>query len=62
MRTAKGMRATPLEAALHKGHRSTAKYLQVHGGVPATRLNSESAALRGPNTRYNLLEVCIYVR
>ncbi|XP_066906651.1 uncharacterized protein [Halyomorpha halys] len=51
MRTAKGMLATPLDAALHKGHRGTAKYLQVHGGVPAARLNSESAALRGPNTR-----------
>lgn len=52
MRTGKGLLATPLDAALHKGHRGTAKYLQLHGGVPAGRLNSESAALRGPNSRY----------
>lgn len=29
---------TPLDCALQKGFRSTAKYLQLHGGVPAVRL------------------------
>lgn len=29
---------TPLDCALQRGFRSTAKYLQLHGGVPATRL------------------------
>ncbi|XP_014247327.1 ankycorbin [Cimex lectularius] len=51
MRTSKGALATPLDTALHKGHRGCAKYLQLHGGVPASRLNSESAGLRGLNSR-----------
>lgn len=29
---------TPLDCALQRGFRSTAKYLQLHGGVPASRL------------------------
>lgn len=29
---------TPLDCALNKGHRSTAKYLQLHGGLPANKL------------------------
>ncbi|CAH1365692.1 unnamed protein product [Tenebrio molitor] len=29
---------TPLDCALQRGFRSTAKYLQLHGGVPANRL------------------------
>lgn len=29
---------TPLDCALQRGFRSTTKYLQLHGGVPATRL------------------------
>ncbi|PHT26699.1 hypothetical protein BC332_34952 [Capsicum chinense] len=40
---------TPLDAALHKGNRACAKYLQLHGGVPASKLTSHSAALRGPH-------------
>ncbi|CAG9820784.1 unnamed protein product [Phaedon cochleariae] len=30
---------TPLDCALQRGFRSTAKYLQLHGGVPASRLS-----------------------
>ncbi|KAK9498035.1 hypothetical protein O3M35_003920 [Rhynocoris fuscipes] len=51
MRTSRGILATPLDTALHKGHRGCAKYLQLHGGVPASKLNSESAALRGLTNR-----------
>lgn len=49
MRTSKGDLMTPLDAALHKGNRGCAKYLQLHGGVPANKLTSYSAALRGPH-------------
>lgn len=31
---------TPLDCALRRGFRSTAKYLQLHGGVPASRLHN----------------------
>lgn len=31
---------TPLDCALQRGFRSTAKFLQLHGGVPASRLGS----------------------
>lgn len=31
---------TPLDCALQRGFRSTAKFLQLHGGVPASRLSS----------------------
>lgn len=51
MKTSRGLLATPLDTALHKGHRGCAKYLQLHGGVPASRLNSESAVLRGLTNR-----------
>ncbi|XP_065211635.1 ankycorbin-like isoform X2 [Planococcus citri] len=48
MKTSKGDMMTPLDAALCKSNRGCAKYLQLHGGVPATKLSSYSAALRGP--------------
>lgn len=48
MRNNKGELTTPLDAALHKSNRGCAKYLQLHGGVPASKLTSYSAALRGP--------------
>lgn len=54
MKTSKGDMMTPLDAALCKGNRGCAKYLQLHGGVPATKLSSYSAALRGPR-RYLLI-------
>lgn len=34
----KGTLVTPLDSALQKGHRSTAKFLQSQGGLPATKL------------------------
>ncbi|XP_063919125.1 ankyrin repeat domain-containing protein 12 isoform X2 [Zophobas morio] len=38
LRTSKNTFMTPLDCALQRGFRSTAKYLQLHGGVPANRL------------------------
>uniref|UniRef100_A0A8D8Q1Z5 Ankyrin-2 n=1 Tax=Cacopsylla melanoneura TaxID=428564 RepID=A0A8D8Q1Z5_9HEMI len=46
MRTSKGQLMTPLDASLYKNNRGCAKFLQLHGGVPANRLTSETAALR----------------
>lgn len=37
---------TPLDCALNKGHRSTAKFLQLHGGLPANKLRLSG---RNPN-------------
>lgn len=37
---------TPLDCALGKGFRSTAKYLQLHGGLPANKLRLSG---RNPN-------------
>ncbi|KAM7362243.1 uncharacterized protein ACRADG_013030 isoform 2-T2 [Cochliomyia hominivorax] len=37
-RNSKGVVITPLDCALQKGHRSTAKFLQSHGGLPAGKL------------------------
>ncbi|CAD6993854.1 unnamed protein product [Ceratitis capitata] len=37
-RNSKGVVYTPLDCALQKGHRSTAKFLQSHGGLPASKL------------------------
>lgn len=42
---------TPLDAALMRGHRSTAKFLQLHGGVPRIKLTDHSAGLRGTMSR-----------
>lgn len=38
LRTSKNVFMTPLDCALQKGFRSTAKFLQLHGGMPAVRL------------------------
>ncbi|XP_044747080.1 ankycorbin isoform X2 [Coccinella septempunctata] len=40
LRTSKNVFMTPLDCALRRGFRSTAKYLQLHGGVPASRLQA----------------------
>ncbi|XP_050300061.1 ankyrin repeat domain-containing protein 35 isoform X2 [Anthonomus grandis grandis] len=40
LRTSKNIFMTPLDCALQRGFRSTAKYLQLHGGVPASRLTA----------------------
>lgn len=37
---------TPLDCALNKGYRSTAKFLQLHGGLPANKLRLSG---RNPN-------------
>ncbi|XP_037816902.1 inversin [Lucilia sericata] len=37
-RNSKGVVITPLDCSLQKGHRSTAKFLQSHGGLPAGKL------------------------
>ncbi|KAJ8942785.1 hypothetical protein NQ314_009953 [Rhamnusium bicolor] len=41
LRTSKNTFMTPLDCALQRGFRSTAKYLQLHGGVPANRLGEQ---------------------
>ncbi|PNF26026.1 hypothetical protein B7P43_G06359, partial [Cryptotermes secundus] len=51
MRTSKGQLMTPIDAALHRGNRGCAKYLQLHGGVPASKLTDKSARVRGGNQR-----------
>ncbi|CAH0550681.1 unnamed protein product [Brassicogethes aeneus] len=38
LRTSKNVFMTPLDCALQRGFRSTAKFLQLHGGVPASRI------------------------
>uniref|UniRef100_A0A1B0AHI5 ANK_REP_REGION domain-containing protein n=1 Tax=Glossina pallidipes TaxID=7398 RepID=A0A1B0AHI5_GLOPL len=38
----KSVMMTPLDCALQKGHRSTAKFLQSHGGLPAGKLRLSS--------------------
>ena len=52
MRTSKGQLMTPIDAALHRGNRGCAKYLQLHGGVPASKLTDKSARIRGGNQRF----------
>ncbi|CAH0756291.1 unnamed protein product [Diatraea saccharalis] len=37
-RSSKNEPLTPLDCATTRGHRSTAKYLQMHGGLPASKL------------------------
>lgn len=43
MRNNKGTLMTPLDAALYRGNRGCAKYIQLHGGVPATKLTDKTA-------------------
>ncbi|KAJ8924227.1 hypothetical protein NQ315_007018 [Exocentrus adspersus] len=49
LRTSRNIFMTPLDCALQRGFRSTAKFLQLHGGVPASRLaelrNNPASAL-----------------
>ncbi|TDG41795.1 hypothetical protein AWZ03_011782 [Drosophila navojoa] len=44
-RNSRGLVLTPLDCALQRGHRSTAKFLQSHGGQPSSKLRL--AARRG---------------
>nr|CAH7738336.1 unnamed protein product [Callosobruchus chinensis] len=41
LRTSKNVFMTPLDCALQRGFRSTAKFLQLHGGAPASRLGDQ---------------------
>ncbi|KAJ8963274.1 hypothetical protein NQ318_018741 [Aromia moschata] len=52
LRTSKNVFMTPLDCALQRGFRSTAKYLQLHGGVPANRLASAQRNQQ-PNSALN---------
>ncbi|CAB3246127.1 unnamed protein product [Arctia plantaginis] len=38
---------TPLDCATIRGHRSTAKYLQMHGGLPASKLSNTQIVIDG---------------
>ncbi|CAL1285440.1 unnamed protein product, partial [Larinioides sclopetarius] len=38
MRNSKNQLLTPMDAALHRSHRSCAKYLSLHGALPASKL------------------------
>lgn len=38
---------TPLDCATTRGHRSTAKYLQMHGGLPASKLSNMEIVIDG---------------
>uniref|UniRef100_A0AAR5QFV8 Uncharacterized protein n=1 Tax=Dendroctonus ponderosae TaxID=77166 RepID=A0AAR5QFV8_DENPD len=46
LRTTKNVFMTPLDCALQRGFRSTAKYLQLHGGVPANRLSAHGSEVQ----------------
>eukprot|EP00094_Tigriopus_californicus_P003247 TCALIF_03123-PA protein Name:"Similar to CTSB Cathepsin B (Sus scrofa)" AED:0.44 eAED:0.44 QI:0/0/0/0.37/1/1/8/0/953 len=43
MRNSKGHLMTPLDAALYKGFRGCAKFIQLHGGVPASKITDRVA-------------------
>lgn len=43
MRNNKGTLMTPLDAALFRGNRGCAKYIQLHGGLPATKITDKAA-------------------
>ncbi len=37
---------TPLDAALYRGFRGCAKFIQLHGGVPASKITDKTAVER----------------
>ena len=43
MRNSKGHLMTPLDAALYRGYRGCAKFIQLHGGVPANKITDKTA-------------------
>ena len=49
MRNSKGHLMTPLDAAMYRGNRGCAKYIQLHGGVPAAKLTDENALQKALN-------------
>ncbi|XP_063627766.1 protein phosphatase 1 regulatory subunit 12A [Cydia splendana] len=46
-RSSKNEPMTPLDCATTRGHRSTAKYLQMHGGLPASKLGNTEIVIDG---------------
>ncbi|KAJ2944770.1 hypothetical protein O0L34_g1659 [Tuta absoluta] len=46
-RSSKNEPITPLDCATVRGHRSTAKYLQMHGGLPASKLANTQIIIDG---------------
>ncbi|EFA06237.1 hypothetical protein TcasGA2_TC009087 [Tribolium castaneum] len=54
LRTSKNTFMTPLDCALQRGFRSTAKYLQLHGGVPATRLGDIRQGHTTPGVNFQI--------
>ena len=46
MRSSKGQLMTPLDSALYRGNQSCAKYLQLHGGAPASTLTDQSSLVK----------------
>ncbi|KAH9630814.1 hypothetical protein HF086_001042, partial [Spodoptera exigua] len=46
-RSSKNEPLTPLDCATSRGHRSTAKYLQMHGGIPASKLANTDIIIDG---------------
>ncbi|XP_037073129.1 inversin-like [Pollicipes pollicipes] len=46
MRSSKGQLMTPLDSALYRGNRGCAKYLQLHGGVPASTLTDKNTLMK----------------
>lgn len=46
-RSSKNDPLTPLDCATSRGHRSTAKYLQMHGGLPASKLANTQIVIDG---------------
>ncbi|XP_043192897.1 uncharacterized protein LOC122365605 isoform X3 [Amphibalanus amphitrite] len=46
MRSSKGQLMTPLDSALYRGNRGCAKYLQLHGGVPASTLTDKDTMMK----------------
>lgn len=46
MRNSRGELATPLDAALRRGNRGCAKFLQLHGGLAAAKLTDSRALQR----------------
>ena len=46
MRTARGQLITPLDAALRRGNRGCAEFLQLHGGLAAAKLTDSPALQR----------------
>ena len=50
-RNSKGHLMTPLDAAVYRGNKGCAKYIQLHGGVSAAKLTSKDA-LQKAMTRF----------